>query len=60
MTRQLSDDLGYNFDQYGYLHEKEEIRAPMDLIQRYQENHSSLNAEIDWTLEQIIGILQQR
>ena len=59
-VKQLSEDLGYNFDQCGYPHEEEEILDPMDLIQRYQEERSSLNAEIDRTLEQIVDILQQK
>lgn len=34
---QLTNDFGYNLDQCGYPHVEEEILAPMDLIQRYQE-----------------------
>ena len=34
-------------------HVEEEILAPMDLIQRYQEERSSLNAEIDVVLAEI-------
>lgn len=51
--QQLSEDLGYNLDQCGYPHIEEEILAPMDLIQRYQEQRSSLNAEIDRVLKEI-------
>ncbi len=54
---QLSEELGYNFDQCGYPHEEEEILAPMDLIQRYEEQRASLNAEIDRVLEEITAIL---
>ena len=55
--RQLTEELGYNLDQCGYPHEEEEILAPMDLIQRYQEERASLNAEIDRVLEEITAIL---
>ena len=50
---ELARDLGYNFDQCGFPHEEEEILAPMDLIQRYQEQRASLNAEIDRVLAEI-------
>lgn len=56
-ARQLTDELGYNLDQCGYPHEEEEILAPLDLIHRYEEQRSSLNAEIDRVLEQITAIL---
>ena len=52
-VQQLTEDLGYNLDQCGYPHVEEEILAPMDLIQRYQEERASLNAEIDRTLKEI-------
>ena len=52
-AKQLAEDLGYNLDQCGYPHVEEEILAPMDLIQRYQEERSSLNAEIDRVLAEI-------
>ena len=52
-VKELSKDLGYNLDQCGYPHEEEEILAPMDLIQRYQEERASLNAEIDRVLAEI-------
>ena len=54
---QLTEDFGYNLDQCGYPHEEEEILAPMDLIQRYEEQRASLNAEIDRVLEQITSLL---
>ena len=38
-------------------HEEEEILAPKELIQQYQEKRSSLNADIDRVLEQITNIL---
>ncbi|MBQ6846750.1 MAG: SAM-dependent DNA methyltransferase [Oscillospiraceae bacterium] len=56
-TQQLAEELGYNFDQCGYPHIEEEILAPMDLIQRYQEERASLNAEIDRVLADITTIL---
>ena len=52
-AEQLSDEFGYNFDQCGFPHEEEEILDPLDLIQRYQEQRSSLNAEIDRVLTEI-------
>ena len=57
MVRQLTDELGYNLDQCVYPHEEEEILAPLDLIHRYEEQRSSLNAEIDRVLEQITAML---
>lgn len=56
-ARQLAEELGYNLDQCGYPHEEEEILAPMDLIQRYEEERASLNAEIDRVLTEITAIL---
>lgn len=56
-VQQLTEELGYNLDQCGYPHEEEEILAPMDLIQRYEEERASLNAEIDRVLQQITTIL---
>ena len=56
-VHQLAEELGNNFDQCGYPHIEEEILDPMDLIQRYQEQRSSLNAEIDRVLTDISAIL---
>lgn len=56
-AQQLTQELGYNLDQCGYPHEEEEILDPMDLIQRYQEERASLNAEIDRVLSQITVLL---
>ena len=53
-AQQLMEELGYNLDQCGYPHEEEEILDPLDLIQRYQEERASLNAEIDRVLAEII------
>jgi len=52
-VEQLTGDLGCNLDQCGYPHEEEEILNPLDLIQRYQEERASLNAEIDRVLAEI-------
>lgn len=46
----------YNLDLCGYPHIEEEILDPMDLIQRYQEERASLNAEIDRVLADITAI----
>ena len=54
---QLTEELGYNLDQCGYPHVEEEILDPMDLIQRYQEERASLNAEIDRVLDSITLLL---
>lgn len=54
---QLAEELGYSLDQCGYPHIEEEILDPMDLIQRYQEERASLNAEIDRVLAEITAIL---
>lgn len=56
-AQQLAGDLGYNLDQCGFPHEEEEILDPMDLIQRYQEERASLNAEIDRVLVEITAKL---
>ncbi len=56
-VQQLTEDLGYNLDQCGYPHIEEEILPPSDLIQKYQEQRSSLNAEIDRILADITAIL---
>lgn len=56
-VEQLTEELGYNLDQCGYPHEEEKILAPMDLIQRYEEQRASLNAEIDRVLDEITSLL---
>lgn len=56
-VKQLTEELGYNLDQCGYPHVEEEILAPMDLIQRYQEQRSSLNAEIDRVLVDLASLI---
>ena len=57
-VKQLAEDFGYNLDLCGYPHEEEEILDPKDLIQRYQEQRASLNAEIDRVLADITALLQ--
>lgn len=54
---ELTQELSYNLDQCGYPHEEEEILDPLDLIQRYEEQRASLNAEIDRVLAQISKLL---
>ena len=56
-VQQLTEELSYNLDLCGYPHFEEEILDPMDLIQRYQEERASLNAEIDRVLADITAIL---
>ena len=56
-AEQLANAFGYNLDLCGYPHEEEEILAPMDLIQRYEEKRASLNAEIDNVLAEITALL---
>lgn len=55
--KELAEELGYNFDQCGYPHEEEEILDPLDLIQKYEEQRASLNAQIDRVLADITSIL---
>jgi type I restriction enzyme M protein len=54
---QLSEQFGYNIDLCGFPHEEVEILAPLDLIQRYEEERASLNAEIDRVLMEITAHL---
>ena len=56
-AQQIADELGYNLDQCGYPHKEEEILAPLDLMQRYQEERASLNAEIDRVLADLATLL---
>lgn len=53
----LESKYNYNIDLCGYPHEEEVILAPHDLIQKYQEERASLNAEIDRVLEEITALL---
>ena len=56
-AEQIADEFGFNLDQCGYPHKEEEILAPMDLMQRYQEERASLNAEIDRVLADLSALL---
>ena len=56
-AQQLAEDFGYNLDQCGYPHEEEEILDPLDLIQRYETERASLNAELNRVLADITAIL---
>ena len=58
-VQQLTEEFGYNLDQCGYPHIEEEILAPKDLIQRYQEERASLNATVDRAVQQISTALDQ-
>ena len=55
--QEMTEALGYNLDQCGYPHEEEELLDPLDLIQRYEEERASLNAEIDRVLAEITAKL---
>ena len=46
----LLNEQGCNIDLCGYPHEEEEVMAPADLIQKYEEKRASLSAEIDRTI----------
>ena len=59
-AKQLTNDFGYNLDLCGYPHEEEEVLDPMDLIQRYEEQRASLNAEIDRVLAEITSLLGRK
>ncbi len=56
----LESKYNYNIDLCGFPHEEEVILAPHDLIQRYQEERASLNAEIDRVLEEITALLGRK
>jgi len=55
----LLNEQGCNIDLCGYPHEEEEILEPADLIQRYQEERTSLNAIVDRAVQQISTSLNQ-
>ena len=52
--KELTEEHGYDLDLCGFPHEEEEILDPHDLIQRYEEERASLNAEIDRILAEIV------
>ena len=56
-TDELINTYKYNLDLCGYPHEEEEILAPLDLINAYEEKRKSLNAEIDRVLLDITSLL---
>jgi type I restriction enzyme M protein len=56
-TTQELIDRNYNIDLCGFPHEEEEILPPHELIQKYQEKRTSLNADIDRILAEIENIL---
>ncbi len=53
----LLNEMNCNLDLCGYPHEEEEILAPLDLINQYQQKRAELNAEIDNVLAQITSML---
>lgn len=53
----LEEKYAYNLDLCGYPHEEEIILPPHDLIQQYQEERSTLNAEIDSVLKEIENLI---
>ena len=52
--------MSYNIDLCGFPHREEEILAPLDLIRRYEEERSSLNAEIDRVLADMSALLGEQ
>ena len=58
-AKELSEDLGYNFDQCGIPNKEEQILLPMDLIQQYKEKRATLDADIDKVLSEIESVLER-
>jgi len=56
-ANQLINEFKCNLDLCGFPHEEEEILAPFDLIQKYEEQRSSINSDIDSVLEEILSKL---
>ena len=56
-TAQEIVEVGYNLDLCGFPHEEEEILEPFELITRYKEKRTALNAEIDDVLGRIEELL---
>lgn len=52
-------DNGYNIDLCGYPHKEEIILEPKELIEQYQEQRASLNAEIDRILAEVTKLLEE-
>lgn len=59
-AKELSEDLGYNFDQCGIPNKEEQILLPMDLIKQYKEKRASLEADIDKVLSEIESVLERK
>ena len=59
-AEQLIGEHGYNLDLCGFPHQEEEILPPVELIRRYEEQRSSLNAEIDRVLQDISALLGEQ
>ncbi len=53
------NDNGYNIDLCGYPHKEEIILEPKELIEQYQEQRVSLNAEIDKILAEVSKLLEE-
>lgn len=51
-------DLGYNLNQCGFPHEKDEVLPPLELIQRYREEKSREEEKINSVLQEIIEKLE--
>lgn len=56
-TLQELKDRDYNIYLCGYPHEEEIVLPPKELIQKYQEERASLNADIDRILGDVSAIL---
>lgn len=56
-TAQELAERQYNLDLCGFPHEEEEILPPDELIANYQQKRTAYNAEIDYILAEITGIL---
>lgn len=55
--QQLTQEFDYNLDLCGFPHKEEEILDPLDLIQKYEKERTSLNAKIDSVLAEITHLL---
>ena len=59
-TKKQLEELNYDIDLCGFPHSEEEILDPTDLIQRYETERASLNAEIDRILAEILGVIGEK
>ena len=57
-SRRELEDLGYNLNQCGFPHEKDEVLPPLELIQRYREEKSGEEEKINSVLQEIIEKLE--